>query len=136
MTSLSRRWIAIGAALGAIGVAVGAFGAHSLPGWLTKLGYAGDDFIRRREIFETAVRYQMFHALAIVFVGLGLQLRDCAPWRFAAWSFFIGVAIFSGLLKILTLAGPQWNWLGMIVPFGGLLMIVGWVGVVVGALRK
>jgi uncharacterized membrane protein YgdD (TMEM256/DUF423 family) len=136
MTPLSRRWIAIGAALGALGVAFGAFGAHSLPGLLENLGYAGDDLARRREIFETAVRYQTLHALAIVAVGIALEMRTSSYWRFAVWAFLIGVAIFSGLLKVLSVAGPQWNWLGAIVPFGGVAMIVGWIAVAIGALRK
>lgn len=136
MSTLSRRWIAIGAALAALGVGLGAFGAHSLPGLLEHLGYAGDDLARRREIFETAVRYQLLHALAIVFVGLALQVRDSGYWRFAAWAFLIGVALFSGLLKVLAVAGTQWNWLGAVVPFGGVAMIVGWIAVVIGALRK
>jgi uncharacterized membrane protein YgdD (TMEM256/DUF423 family) len=136
MSSLSRRWIAIGGLLGALGVAFGAFGAHMLPGWLAKLGYAGDDLARRLDIFETAIRYQLFHSLAIVVVGLGLQLRLALAWRFAAWSFLIGIALFSGLLKVMTFAGPHWNRLGMIVPIGGVAMIVGWLAVMVGALSK
>jgi uncharacterized membrane protein YgdD (TMEM256/DUF423 family) len=136
MTSLSRRWIAIGAVLGAIGVALGAFGAHVLPDHLKGLGYAGDDLVRRLDIFDTAMRYQLIHALAIVFVGLALEMRAVGTWRFAAWAFLIGVAIFSGLLKVMAFAGPQWNWLGMIIPIGGVSMVVGWVAVAVGALRK
>jgi uncharacterized membrane protein YgdD (TMEM256/DUF423 family) len=136
MTSLSRRWIAIGAALGALGVTLGAFGAHWLPAVLMNLGYAGDDFTRRREIFETAVRYQTLHALAIVFVGLALNARGSGWWRFSAWAFLIGVAIFSGLLKVLSVAGSQWNWLGAVVPIGGVMMIIGWLAVAIGALRK
>jgi uncharacterized membrane protein YgdD (TMEM256/DUF423 family) len=136
MNPLSRRWIAIGAVLGAVGVAFGAFGAHVLPDVLTNLGYAGDDLARRREIFETAIRYQMLHALALVFLGLALEVRVNAFWRFAGWAFLIGVIIFSGLLKVLTIAGPQWNWLGAIVPVGGILMIAGWIAVAIGALRK
>jgi uncharacterized membrane protein YgdD (TMEM256/DUF423 family) len=136
MTSLSRRWMAIGAVLGAIGVGLGAFGAHMLPDFLKNLGYAGDDLTRRLDIFETAVRYQILHALALVFLGLALQVRAPGVWRFAGWAFLIGVALFCGLLKVLTLAGPQWNWLGMIVPIGGILMIVGWLAVAIGALQK
>jgi uncharacterized membrane protein YgdD (TMEM256/DUF423 family) len=136
MTALSRRWIAIGAALGAIGVSLGAFGAHWLPDLLTNLGYTGEDSIRRREIFETAVRYQMLHALAIVFIGLAIEVRPSDWWRFTAWAFLIGVAIFSGLLKVLSVVGPPWNWLGAIVPFGGFLMIIGWLALAIGALRK
>ena len=137
MSSLSRRWIAIGALLGAIGVALGAYGAHGLRDLLEKiLGYTDDDLNRRLAIFETAVRYQMLHALALVFVGLALQQKESAWWRFAAWAFLIGVIIFSGLLKVLTFVDPQWNWLGAIVPFGGLAMIAGWLALAVGALRK
>ena len=135
MSSLSQRWIAIGALLGAIGVALGAFGAHSLPGLLAERGYEGADAARRIAIFETAIRYQMLHAVALVLIGLALDRRPCKCWNFAAWAFLLGVLIFSGLLKVLTFASPQWNWLGAIVPFGGVSMIVGWVALAVGALR-
>jgi uncharacterized membrane protein YgdD (TMEM256/DUF423 family) len=135
MTSVARRWVAIGAVVGAIGVSLGAFGAHGLPGFLEQRGYAGDDLARRLEIFETAIRYQMWHAIAIVVTGLALELRAVAAWRFAAWAFLVGVIAFSGSLKVLTFAGPQWNWLGMVAPVGGVAMIVGWVALAVGALQ-
>jgi uncharacterized membrane protein YgdD (TMEM256/DUF423 family) len=136
MNSLSRRWIAIGALLGALGVGFGAFGAHVLGDYLQRLGYAGDDLARRLDIFETAIRYQLIHAIAIVIVGFGLEARQVGAWRFAAWAFVIGITLFSGLLKVMTFADAQWNWLGMIVPVGGISMIVGWIAVAVGALRK
>ena len=90
---------------------------------MEKLGYAGDDLDRRLAIFETAVRYQMFHAIALVFIGLALQHRDSPWWRFAAWAFLVGIVLFCGLLKVLTFADPKWNWLGAIVPIGGVSMI-------------
>lgn len=137
MSSVSRRWIAIGALLGAIGVGLGAYGAHGLSDLLEKkLGYTGDDLHHRLAIFETAVRYQMFHALALVLVGLALAQNDCKCWRFAAWALLVGVVIFCGLLKVLTFADPKWNWLGAIVPLGGVSLIVGWVALAVGALKK
>jgi uncharacterized membrane protein YgdD (TMEM256/DUF423 family) len=137
MTSVARRWIAIGALLGAIGVALGAYHAHGLNDLLEKkLGYTGDDLDHRLAIFETAVRYQMFHALALVLTGFALQQKNTAAWRFAAWAFLVGVLVFSGLLKVLTFASPSWNWLGAVVPFGGLSLIVGWLALAVGALRK
>lgn len=135
MSSLSRRWIAIGAVLGGLGVAFGAYGAHGLSGFLERSGYAGDDLHHRVANFETAVRYQMMHAIALVLTGLGLQLKESAWWRSAAWAFLFGVLIFSGLLKVMTFAGPEWKWLGAIVPIGGVLMIVGWAMLAVGALR-
>jgi len=137
MPSISRRWIAIGALLGALGVALGAYGAHGLSDLLEKrFDYTGDDLHHRLAIFETAVRYQMFHAFALVLTGLALAQRDTAAWRFAAWAFLIGVLIFSGLLKVLAFAPPNYNWLGAIVPIGGLLLIVAWLALALGALKK
>jgi uncharacterized membrane protein YgdD (TMEM256/DUF423 family) len=134
--STAQKWIAVGALLGAIAVALGAFGAHGLPGFLEGRGYVGDDLARRMQIFDTAIRYQMLHALALVIVGLALEHRASVWWRFAAWSFLIGVAIFCGLLKVLTFAGPQWNWLGAIVPIGGISLIAGWSALAIGAIQK
>jgi uncharacterized membrane protein YgdD (TMEM256/DUF423 family) len=136
MSPLSRRWIAIGAFLAAIGVALGAYGAHGLKETLVRLGYTGDDLTHRLAIFETAVRYQMYHSMALVLVGLALQHRDTSAWRLVPWAFLTGIILFCGLLKVLTFAGPEWNWLGAIVPFGGCSMIVGWIAFAICALRK
>jgi uncharacterized membrane protein YgdD (TMEM256/DUF423 family) len=136
MSSLSRRWIAIGAALAALAVALGAFGAHVLSDILSRAGFVGDDLNRRAAIFETAVRYQMFHALALIVTGLALQHRDSPWWRAAAWAFLAGIILFSGLLKLMTFLDPKWNWLGAIVPFGGLAMIAGWLAITIGALKR
>ena len=136
MSSLSRRWIAVGAFIGALGVAFGAFGAHVLPKQLERIGYAGDDLARRIEIFDTAIHYQLLHALALVVTGLALDRRTTAVWNIAAWLFLVGIVLFSGSLKTLTFAGPSWNWLGAVAPFGGVSMILGWVALAVGALRR
>ncbi len=136
MTPLSRRWIAIGSLLGAIGVGLGAYSAHGLTDTLARLGYAGDDLAHRLSIFETAVRYQMFHSIALVLTGLALQHRESPAWRFAAWAFLVGIILFCGLLKVLAFVGPQWIWLAHIVPFGGLSMILGWLALSIGALQK
>jgi uncharacterized membrane protein YgdD (TMEM256/DUF423 family) len=135
MSSLARRWIAVGAILSAIGVALGAFGAHGLSDFLEARGFAGD-LARRLDIFDTAIRYQLLHALALVVTGFALEHRPATAWRFAAWAFLVGVIAFSGSLKILTFVGPQFNWLGMVAPVGGLAMIVGWIALAVGALKK
>jgi uncharacterized membrane protein YgdD (TMEM256/DUF423 family) len=127
MSSVARRWIAVGALLAALGVGLGAFGAHGLREALTHQGYSGEDLSRRLAIWETAIRYQMFHAIAIVLAGFALQQRDTRAWRLAPWFFLVGIILFSGLLKVLTFAGPQWNWLGAIVPIGGVSMIAGWL---------
>ena len=136
MAPLSRRWIAVGALLGAIGVALGAFGAHGLPDFLAERGYAGDDLARRLDIFDTAIHYQLLHAIALLFTGLALDGRATPWWRAAAWLFLIGVLVFSGLLKVLTVAGPSWEWLGAVVPIGGVSMILGWAALAIGSLTK
>ena len=70
----------------------------------------------------------MFHAIAIGPASAWrIQHRETSAWRFAAWAFLVGIILFCGLLKVLTFADPQWNWLGAIVPIGGVSMIVGWL---------
>jgi uncharacterized membrane protein YgdD (TMEM256/DUF423 family) len=136
MSSIARRWIGIGAILGAIGVALGAYGAHGLHHLLEEHGFAGEDLTRRLNNFETAIRYQMLHALALVLTGLALEHRPNNAWRLSAWAFLIGVVLFSGLLKVLTFTGPAWNWLGAVVPVGGVSMIAGWIALAIGAFRR
>ncbi|MCC7475326.1 MAG: DUF423 domain-containing protein [Pirellulales bacterium] len=136
MSSQSRWWIALGALLGAVGVGLGAYGAHGLGGLLEqKLGYSGDDLRHRLDIFETAVRYLMFHAVALVLLGVALQTRNSCWWKFSGWAFLVGIGLFCGLLMVLTFSAPSWKWLGAIVPMGGVAMIVGWLTFAAGALR-
>jgi uncharacterized membrane protein YgdD (TMEM256/DUF423 family) len=130
------RWIAIGALVGAVGVALGAFGAHGLDDLLVTRGYTGDDIMKRMANHETAVRYQMWHALALVLVGIALGVRPSRWWQAAGWALLLGTLVFSGLLYVLVLAGPNWRWLGAVVPFGGISMIVGWTLLAVGALQS
>jgi uncharacterized membrane protein YgdD (TMEM256/DUF423 family) len=136
MSPLASRWIAVGSLLAAAGVALGAFGAHGLEKYLTALGYSGDDLTHRGANHETAVRYQMWHAMAIVFVGLAINVQPSSWWQAAAWAFLVGVLIFSGLLYALVFVGPDYRWLGAIVPIGGLSMIVGWLLLAIGTMRN
>lgn len=103
------NWTMVGAVLGFLGVAAGAFGAHGLKGMLTA---------DRLEIFETAVRYQMYHSLALVASGILGSSK-------AGWAFLLGVVVFSGSLYLLVLTEKRW--LGAITPIGGVLLLVGWV---------
>ena len=102
---------AVGALLAGIGVVFGAFGAHALEARLTA---------ERLATFETAVRYQMLHALAI----LAAALLGGERAALAGLLFLVGIALFSGSLYLLVLSGTRW--LGAISPLGGVAFIAGW----------
>jgi uncharacterized membrane protein YgdD (TMEM256/DUF423 family) len=130
-----NRWITVGALLGAAGVGLGAFGAHGLEDRLAAAGWDEAQVLRRVDIFETAVRYQMFHAPAMVLVGLlGLFRRSTCLWV-AGMFFLLGVLVFSGLLYVLVFAGDQWRWLGAVVPIGGASLIAGWVALAIAGCK-
>ena len=118
------NWIGIGSIMGFIAVACGAFGAHGLKDRLDPQEMA---------IFETAARYQMFHALALLAVGL-LSLRFESVWTTAAgWCFCVGILLFSGSLYVLVFSGIRG--LGAITPLGGLGFLGGWLCLAVAAFR-
>ncbi|WP_309570842.1 DUF423 domain-containing protein [Deinococcus sp.] len=112
MTSTARSFptLQAGALLAALGIALGAFGAHALKATLTPTLLAD---------FETGVRYQMYAALALI--ALGSTTR---PQRAGLW-LTLGAVIFSGSLYVLALSGVKW--LGAITPIGGALLIAGFV---------
>src|SRR3990172_11317959 len=101
MSPLAQRWLIAGAVVGAVGVILGAYSAHGLGEQLARLGFEGDDLARRHGNFETAVRYQLVHALAILITALLLDRDPRTGWRLAAWAFLLGTVIFSGLLYVL-----------------------------------
>lgn len=121
----ARGWAAVGAILAGTGVALGAFGAHGLRETLE----AADQL----ETWRTAVRYQVWHGLALVLVALASRAPGAPgddPGRrrsFAlpAWAFLIGALFFSGSLYCLTL-GVLRPVMGPVTPVGGLLLLVGW----------
>jgi uncharacterized membrane protein YgdD (TMEM256/DUF423 family) len=112
-------WIVIGGLAAFLGVAAGAFGAHALRSRLSP------DLL---SVFEVAVRYQMYHALALVLVGLGDGRLSPGAARLAGILFTGGIVIFSGSLYALALSGVRW--LGAITPLGGLLFLSGWVALI------
>jgi uncharacterized membrane protein YgdD (TMEM256/DUF423 family) len=117
-------WVRIGAISAALAVAAGAFGAHGLRETLEASG--------RAATFETAVRYHVYHALALVAVGLlGLHAGRGTALEVAGWSFLAGTVLFSGSLYGLSLSGPRW--LGPITPLGGGAFIVGWIALALAA---
>src|SRR5689334_1538034 len=112
---MDKTFLLIGALAGFLAVAFGAFGAHALRGRLSP---------EMLVVFETAVRYQMYHALAILAVGL--VLARLGGWLFTAagWLFTAGIVLFSGSLYALALTGV--TTLGAITPLGGLAFLAGW----------
>lgn len=121
----AKTILIIAGVFGALAVGIGAFGAHGLEATLTANG--------RLDTYETAVKYQFYHTLALLLLGiLMLNLsHDYLSW--AAWSFIIGTVIFSGSLYTLSLTNI--TWLGAITPIGGMALIVGWVFLILGVIR-
>jgi uncharacterized membrane protein YgdD (TMEM256/DUF423 family) len=110
-------FLTAGALLGGVAVATGAFGAHGLKAFLEAHGQAAN--------WETAARYALCHALALVAVGGLAAVRPTAALRTAGWCFLLGTVVFSGCLFALALTGVKV--LGAVVPIGGVLLIAGWI---------
>jgi len=115
---MEKIFLSLGSTLAALAIAGGAFGAHALKG---KLSVASLD------IFETGIRFQMYHSLALVVVGLLLGKPEVNPagLLIAGYTFLGGVILFSGSLYALSLSGIKV--LGVITPIGGLALIVAWL---------
>lgn len=109
-------WFALGALLAGLAVAFGAFGAHALSDFLTETG--------RTATFETAVKYQFYHALGILILALWMKNDSGLKLKLPLQLLGLGTLIFSGTLYILVLS--QVTWWGAITPIGGTLLILGW----------
>ncbi len=110
-----RTMCVVGALLGGLAVAAGAFGAHALKAILSP---------ERLVVFETAVRYQMVHALALIAAGFSAALTGNRVFARAGWFYGLGVGLFSGSLYLLCLLDRPW--LGAITPVGGVSFMIGW----------
>lgn len=122
---IARKLIIAGAILAGLSVAIGAFGAHALKTTLIDTG--------RSETFELAVRYQFFHALAILVMA---ALSDKLYHSLLLWSAYLiagGIFVFSGSLYILSLTGET-LW-GAVTPVGGVLLIAGWAVLIAASIR-
>ena len=113
---MDRVFFAVGCLSAAVAVTLGAFGAHGLRGRLVP------DMLTA---FEIGVRYQMYHALALVAVGLALPRWPTPAMALAGWLFIAGTLVFSGTLYALALSGHRW--LGAVTPLGGAALIAGWI---------
>jgi len=118
---MERVFALSGAVSAFFAVAAGAFGAHAL-----KARLSAD----RLALFETAARYQMYHAVALLGVAWALTRWPAPPVRAAGWLFLAGTAVFSGSLYLLAWTGARW--LGAVTPLGGLCFLAGWLSLAVG----
>lgn len=118
------------ALLGALAVALGAFGAHALKKLISE---------KYLLVFETAVRYQFYHVFALLAVGVLLKEFPGSHLLWSGRLFCIGILLFSGSLYLMTLMealGQQgFKWLGAITPIGGICFIAGWVLMATGLLK-
>lgn len=121
-----QKTLLAGAILGGIGVALGAFGAHALKEMLTQSG--------RLDTFELAVRYEFYHTFALLATGVIQQFNDSKYLRSAAGFFLGGSILFSGSLYLLCFTSN--TAFAMATPFGGVLLIVGWLFLAVGIYSK
>jgi uncharacterized membrane protein YgdD (TMEM256/DUF423 family) len=119
---MTRLFFLIGAVAAGIGVVAGAFGAHGLEGRVTP---------DRLETFKTGVTYQMYHALALLFVAWAAAQWDASAVTWAGYCFTAGILVFSGSLYLLVLTDT--GWLGAITPIGGVAFIAGWLLLAYGA---
>lgn len=121
---MQSTFLILGALCGALGVALGAFGAHALRTRLSP---------ERQQTFETGVRYQMYHALALLLTSfLTGQRPDNSLLSMAGWFFLLGILLFPGSLYLLVLS--ERRWLGAIAPLGGLAFIAGWLCLLLASL--
>lgn len=124
---MERFFTMLGAGLMFLGVAAGAFGAHGLSGYFAR-------FPELEGTFETAVRYHIYHALALFAVAWAAARWPGALTTWAGYLLLIGVVIFSGSLYLLVMT--RLRWLGAITPIGGVAFLAGWVCLLLAAARS
>ena len=123
---MTSTFIVIAAINGFLGVALGAFAAHSLAAYFS-------DKPRLEANFKTGVQYHFYHAFALLAVAFAAKQFTSSLIPVAGWLFLLGIILFSGSLYILSLTGKRW--LGAITPLGGVAFLAGWVCLAIGALQ-
>lgn len=132
---MKNYFLTIAGISGAMGVALGALGAHALKakmqaGLITPDQWTG---------FDTAAKYQLFHSLALAIVYFGNREKNLKWLTIAAWMFIAGMVLFSGSLYLLTtrnlIGMPSLTFLGPVTPIGGLALMGGWICLIVQSVR-
>lgn len=124
MNIIAKLFLSLGAISGALGVIIGAFGAHGLKAKLSP------DMLT---VYQTGVQYHFYHTFALLAVGLLALKFQSGLLTSSGWSFLIGIIIFSGSLYTLSITGI--SKLGAITPIGGLFFIIGWVMLAVAVVK-
>ncbi len=122
--SMNRTFFILGSIAALLAVAAGAFGAHALEAHLTP---------ERLQTWETAARYQMYHALALLFAAGAASRWPGSTAHAAGWLFVAGIVVFCGTVYALALGAPRW--LGAVTPLGGLSFMAGWALLAWAAVR-
>lgn len=121
---MDKTFAALGSVMACLAVAAGAFGAHALRSRLPP------DLLA---VFETAARYQMYHALGLLAVAAAVGRWPNGLVRGGGWLLLAGTIVFSGSLYVLSFSGTRW-W-GAVTPFGGVLLLAGWLALAAGILK-
>lgn len=124
MNGIAKLFLTLGAMSGALGVILGAFGAHGLQDKLSE---------KMMKVWQTGVEYQFYHTFALLIVGMLALKFQSGLLTSSGWSFVVGILLFSGSLYALALSGI--SKLGAITPIGGLFFILGWVLLAVSILK-
>ena len=126
ITPMDRTFLLIGAVLGFLGVALGAFAAHGLKNRLSP---------EMLEVFDTGVRYHMYHTFAVLIVAAAIgHVGNARLLAMAGWFFFAGILLFSGSLYALALTGV--GIFGAVTPIGGVLFLIGWASLALFAVGR
>lgn len=127
---MQKLFLAVSGLLAALGVMLGALGTHFL-----KPNISADQL----QVFETGVKYHIYHSLALLIIAFFLQRLDLKFMIYAGYCFIAGIVFFSGSLYLLSTKNviglESTSWLGPFTPFGGLCFISGWICVFISALK-
>ena len=133
---MKKSFLIFGSFSGAIAVALGALGAHFLKSKLSE-GLITESNL---QAFETAVKYQMYHAIVLLFLGFWAAKQGSKSFLNAGYCFMVGSILFSGSIYILSTTGltalSNVKFLGPITPLGGLCFIAGWIFLGLGAMKR
>tara|TARA_Y100001936_G_C15541304_1_gene392653 strand:- start:113 stop:493 length:381 start_codon:yes stop_codon:yes gene_type:complete len=120
LTKTAKIFLLSGAIAGAFTIIIGAFGAHSASNILNSNTMA---------MFETGVKYQGLHSLALLFTGL-IMKQNIVTFKFSGWFFIIGIFGFSGGLYIFSMS--SYSWIHVFIPLGGTAFLLGWIFLAIG----